>query len=93
MSIFSKVFMEETAVRAVRTFAQGMLAVIGGAAFDVWSADWKNAVGVGLSAATLSVLMSFDRGAATGSTAEEKIQFTGPGGSPVIGCGDDLRGF
>lgn len=91
MTIFSRAFIEEAGVRAVRTFAQGMLAVIGGSAFDVWSADWKNAVGVGASAAVLSLLMSLDRGEAVGSTTETGVTYLD--GEAYVGCGENLRGY
>lgn len=54
---------EGTMVRAVRTFAQGVLSVIGYSAlpFNAFQADWKTAAGIGLGAALLSVLQSLDR--------------------------------
>lgn len=58
-------FWSETLQRSVRTFAQSLLAVFGGNAFNVWNADWQNAVGVGLGAAFLSILMSVDRSSLT----------------------------
>lgn len=48
-------------VRAVRTFAQTAIAIIGVSSFSVWSMDWTNVIGVSLGAALVSVLMSLDR--------------------------------
>lgn len=44
--------------RAVSTFAQSVLSVLGMDALDVFHADWKAALGVGLGGAVLSVLKS-----------------------------------
>lgn len=51
-------FWKATAERAIRTFAQTMLAMLGFKVFDVLSADWKQLFGVSLGAAVLSVLTS-----------------------------------
>lgn len=44
--------------RALATFVQAFLAVVGGDVLDVWSFDWKAALGVGVGGAILSVLKS-----------------------------------
>jgi hypothetical protein len=46
----------DLADRAVNTFAQGALSVLAGNSLNVWDADWKAAVGVGVGGAILSVL-------------------------------------
>jgi hypothetical protein len=59
--LMSPRFWQQTGLRALRTFSQSAISVLGGSAVDVWSADWKQACGVGLGAAAMSVLMSLDR--------------------------------
>lgn len=76
--MFTATFWSETLQRAVRTFAQGLLSVFGGNAINVWNADWQNAVGVGLGAALISVLMSLDRSTATGAATTEKSSSVTP---------------
>ena len=44
--------------RAVSTFAQAFLAVVGGDTLNVWDFGWKTAFGIGLGSALLSVLKS-----------------------------------
>lgn len=99
--LFTAMFWRQSLQRAIRTFAQGMLAVLGGSAFNVWAADWKNAIGVGLGASALSVLMSIDRGTAVAAVAQISSEVAAgaaavkdvPVSSAVDpGCGTDLRG-
>lgn len=99
--LFTAMFWRQSLQRAIRTFAQGMLAVLGGSAFNVWSADWQNAVGVGMGAAVLSLLMSVDRGTAisavTQITSRAAAEHAVAPDAPVStsadpGCGTDLRG-
>lgn len=51
-------------VRAVRTWAQTAVAVIGVGTTDLFSADIKNVLALATSAAILSILMSLDRNTA-----------------------------
>jgi hypothetical protein len=51
-------FFRDAGERAVSTFAQSVLSVLGLDALDVFSVDWKAAVGVGLGGALLSLLKS-----------------------------------
>lgn len=51
-------FFRDAAERAVSTFAQSVLSVLGMDVLDVFSVDWKGAVGVGLGGALLSLLKS-----------------------------------
>lgn len=56
--MFTSVFWKDTAERAIRTFAQTLLAVIGVGLLDVLHFDWATALSVSLGAAVVSVLMS-----------------------------------
>ena len=51
-------FIADSAERAVKSFAQGVLATFGAGALDVLHADWGNALSLGTGAAVLSVLTS-----------------------------------
>jgi len=100
--LFTALFWRQSLQRAIRTFAQGMLAVLGGSAFNVWAADWQNAVGVGLGASVLSLLMSVDRGTAISAVTQITSKVSAGEASPAKdvpaapvvdpGCGTDLRG-
>jgi hypothetical protein len=52
-------------VRAVRTFAQTLISVIGISAASIFTVDWKTALGTAALASLLSVLMSLDRSSET----------------------------
>lgn len=58
MSTLTSDFWKAAAERAIRTFAQAFLALVGATAFDVLHADWAGLVGVSLGAAFLSLLTS-----------------------------------
>jgi len=51
-------------VRAIRTFAQTAIAVVGVGTTNLFSADIKNVLALASSAAILSILMSLDRNTA-----------------------------
>ena len=51
-------FLTDAAERAVKTFAQTLLAYFGADALDVLSADWGNALSISAGAVVLSVLTS-----------------------------------
>ena len=58
--MFNQTFLKDTAERAVKTFAQSMVAVMtAGATLDV---DWVNALSVSLLATLVSVLTSIGSG-------------------------------
>jgi hypothetical protein len=59
--LFTWKFWNEALQRSLRTFAQGALSVQTGNMFNIWHADWKQVLGVGLGAAWYSLLMSVDR--------------------------------
>ena len=66
----SRAFWTDTAERAVKTFAQALLASFGVAAVPVWGLDWLGALGIALTATVLSVLTSIASiGAAQPGTA------------------------
>lgn len=58
MSIWDKHFWKASTERAVKTFAQTALALLGAGALNVLTVDWAQAVGVSAGAALLSYLTS-----------------------------------
>jgi hypothetical protein len=58
---FTRGFWAATAVRAIRTFAQTMVATITAAGVGVFSMHWYDSVLTSAGAALLSLLMSVDR--------------------------------
>lgn len=54
----TKQFALDAAERAIKTFAQTLLAYFGADAFDVLQANWGNALPIALGAVVLSVLTS-----------------------------------
>lgn len=57
--MFSARFWKDAAERAVKSAAQAIIIVFtGDQLFNAWNADWKQAGGVALGAAVLSILMS-----------------------------------
>lgn len=58
MSFTNVQFWRDTLERAVKTFAQSALAVLGLGATDLLSADWVGVVSVGGGAAVISILTS-----------------------------------
>jgi hypothetical protein len=54
----TKQFWTDAAERALKTFAQVLLAYFGADAFDVLNADWGNALSIAAGAVVLSVLTS-----------------------------------
>ena len=51
-------WLKDAAERALSTFAQGVLAAIGGDTINAWSLDWQTVLGLGAGAAVLSFLKS-----------------------------------
>ena len=51
-------WLSDASERALSTFAQAFISVVGGDLVNVWSLDWKTAVGVGIGGALLSLLKS-----------------------------------
>jgi len=58
MNTFTPEWLKATAVRAVRTFAQGTLGALGTTAVGVTQVDWLGAMSIGATAAIVSVLMA-----------------------------------
>jgi len=54
----SSQFVKDAAERAIKTFAQTLLAYFGASALDVLHANWGNALSVAAGATVLSVLSS-----------------------------------
>lgn len=61
--MFTKTFLKDTTERAVKTFAQSMVAVMTAGATGVLDVDWVNAFSVSLLATLVSVLTSIGSGA------------------------------
>lgn len=60
--MFTKLFLKDTAERAVKTFAQSLAAVLTAGATGVLDVDWMNALSVSLLATLVSVLTSLGSG-------------------------------
>lgn len=73
-------------VRAIRTFAQTFISVVGVSQFSLFSADWQNVLGISLGAALVSVFMSLDR-YSTGATAEHPVVSEAPQTEEVMQLG------
>jgi hypothetical protein len=84
--LFTLSFWSEAFSRALRTFAQTMLAGFGGSALNIWTASWHQIIGLSAGASVLSILMTIDRTGLLPSAApaEPAHQISG-------GCGDQLR--
>ena len=54
----SSQFVQDAVERAVKTFAQAVLAFFGAGALDIVSADWGEALSLGVGGAVLSLLTS-----------------------------------
>lgn len=67
----TKAFWIDTAERAVKTFAQALLAVLV-VGVPVWEIDWLAALGIALTATIMSVLTSIASGA-TGDPATASV--------------------
>jgi len=57
-TIFTNDFWLQTGERAVKTFAQTAVALIGAGVLNVLTTDWQQLIGVSLGAAVLSILTS-----------------------------------
>ena len=63
-----------SAVRALRTFAEGMLGVVGTTAVGITQVDWLGAASVGATAAVISVLIAVATGLPEVDTEVPTIQ-------------------
>lgn len=76
-TIWSITFWKDTAERALKSFAQGVILALGGGAVNVLHLDWLTLAGAGGGAAFLSVLTSIvsagvaNKGTASLSSAVE----------------------
>ncbi len=76
-TIWSLTFWKDTAERALKSFAQGVILALGGGAVNVLTIDWLTLAGAGGGAALLSVLTSIvsagvaNKGTASMSSAVE----------------------
>lgn len=62
MKVDLKEFVRAAAIRALRTFAEGMLGVVGTTAVGITQVDWLGAASVGATAAVISVLVAVATG-------------------------------
>lgn len=61
ITLFTWQFWESALARSIRTFAQGAMGAQTGSMFGWWHMDPKSVLGMGLSAAWYSLMMSIDR--------------------------------
>lgn len=54
--MFTRSYWKDLVERTVASFAGGALSALGGDAVNLWSANWKFALGLGAGAAVVSVL-------------------------------------
>lgn len=77
--MFTKVFLLSTVERALKTFAQSLLAILlGSGAFDLFSADYKAIFATALTATVISVLTSVTSAVATDGTPSLAVTETTP---------------
>lgn len=77
-------------VRALRTWAQTAVSMIGVGTTNLFSADLKNILAVSTTAAVLSILMSMDRSsAAVAAVTHIPAEIVPP--AQALGCGDSIR--
>lgn len=81
-------FWSEALQRSIRTFAQTLLAGFGGAALNIWSANWHQMIGLALGSSVISILMSIDR---NGSPAPVVAEVVTVADQPNGLCGNTLR--
>ena len=67
-------FVRAAAIRALRTFAEGMLGVVGTTAVGITQVDWLGAASVGATAAVISVLIAVATGLPEVDTEVPTIQ-------------------
>lgn len=86
----SKQFWTDLAERAVKTFAQAMLAVLA-VGTPVWDIAWAEALGIAATATIISVLTSIASGGVNGTASAVGIV---PSGGPNPGStGGDKRAY
>lgn len=84
--MFTKLFWKGALERAIRTFCQTLVAVVGAAQFDWMSADWQSLLVTSAVAAGLSVLTSIasanigDKGTPSVVPAVQPVSMTKPEG-------------
>ena len=84
--MFTQTFWKSEIERAIRTFCQTLVAVVGASKFDWMSADWQTLIATSAIAAGLSVLTSVaginvgDKGSASVTVTEipTRIQLSSP---------------
>lgn len=82
--MFTAAFLKAAFERAVRTFAQTLLAVFGADQFfDVLHADWENALSVAAGATVLSFLTSIVASQVGGTGPSLANEVTSPPAPPI----------
>lgn len=81
----SSIFWKDAAERAVKTFAQSLVASVGvGAVAPVWQLGWAEALGIALTATLLSVLTSVASIGAAQPGTPSAINYEIPQTRPVV---------
>ena len=83
-------FWKQALQRAVRTWAQSAIAVIGVGTTNLFTADVKNILAIATSSAILSMLMSIDRSSET-PVVEATVDVVAAAPESYPGCGESLR--
>lgn len=81
-ALFTRVFWEDAAERALKSGAQAMVLALGGDAFNVWSIDWQMMSGIGLGGVALSLLTSVASAGVSNRGTASLVKSVGPVGSP-----------
>ena len=89
--LLTKDFWKQALQRAIRTFAQSAIAVIGVGTTNLFTADVKNILAIATSSAVISLLMSVDRSSETVTAAPEHPAEVAPAVESYPGCAESLR--
>lgn len=88
---FTWAFWSDAVQRSIRTFAQTLLAVLGGGSLDIWQVGWHSAFGVAAGSALLSLLMALDRSGAVAAAPPTVVIEPVRQVESLHGCGESLR--
>ena len=82
-TLFTKVFWEDAAERAVKSGAQAVVLALGGDAFSVWAVDWQTVSGIGLGGIALSLLTSIASAGLANRGTASLVKSVGPTDDPA----------